>query len=62
MVVMNEAVRDCLVSGYEPLTEGLKLPDPGGRQVLAAAIKTGGQAIVTSNLKLSGRRPPAVER
>jgi hypothetical protein len=27
--LMNRAVRDCLVTGYEPLTEGLKLPDPG---------------------------------
>ena len=26
--LMNAAVRDCLVSGYEPLIEGLKLPDP----------------------------------
>jgi predicted nucleic acid-binding protein len=49
--LMNEAVRDCLVSGYEPLIEGLKLPDPADRHVLAAAIKAGAQVIVTSNLK-----------
>jgi hypothetical protein len=48
---MNAAVRDCLVSGYEPLIEGLKLPDPGDRNVLAAAIKSGAQVIVTRNLK-----------
>jgi PIN domain len=48
---MNAAVRDCLVSGYEPLVEGLKLPDPGDRHVLAAAIKAGAQVIVTRNLK-----------
>jgi hypothetical protein len=48
---MNEAVRDCLVSGYEPLIEGLKLPDPADRHVLAAAVKAGAQVIVTSNLK-----------
>ena len=36
---MNKAVRDCLVSEYEPLIEGLKLPDPDDRHVLAAAIK-----------------------
>jgi hypothetical protein len=48
---MNEAVRDCLVSGYEPHIEGLKLPDPADRHVLAAAIKAGAQVIVTSNLK-----------
>jgi hypothetical protein len=31
--LMNEAVRDCLVSGYEPLIDGLKLPDPADRHV-----------------------------
>jgi len=36
----NSAVRDCLVTGYEPLVEGLKLPDPKDRHVLAAAIKS----------------------
>lgn len=46
---MNEAVRDCLVSGYEPLIEGLKLPDPADRHVMAAAIKAGAQIIVTGN-------------
>lgn len=36
--LMNKAVRDCLVTGYEPLIGGLKLPDPDDRHVLAAAI------------------------
>ncbi|MER6510111.1 PIN domain-containing protein [Nonomuraea sp. NPDC001636] len=49
--LMNSAVRDCLVEGYEPLIEGLKLPDADDRHVLAAAIKVGAKAIVTSNLK-----------
>jgi predicted nucleic acid-binding protein len=49
--LMNKAVRDCLVTGYEPLIEGLKLPDPDDRHVLAAAIKSGAQVIVTRNLK-----------
>ncbi|WP_433239988.1 PIN domain-containing protein [Streptosporangium sp. CA-135522] len=49
--LMNAAVRDCLVEGYEPLMEGLKLPDPDDRHVLAAAIKAGARVIVTSNLK-----------
>ncbi|MGP4022292.1 PIN domain-containing protein [Actinomadura sp. 3N407] len=49
--LMNAAVHDCLVEGYEPLIEGLKLPDPDDRHVLAAAIKAGAQVIVTSNLK-----------
>jgi predicted nucleic acid-binding protein len=49
--LMNRAVRDCLVLGYEPLIEGLKLPDPDDRHVLAAAIKAGAQVIVTRNLR-----------
>jgi hypothetical protein len=49
--LMIGAVRDCFVSGYEPLIEGLKLPDPADRHVLAAAIKAGPQVIVTSDLK-----------
>lgn len=36
---MEEAIPDCLVIGYEHLIESLKLPDPDGRHVLAAAIK-----------------------
>jgi hypothetical protein len=47
---MNRAVRDCLVTGYEPLVPGLTLPDPGDRHVLAAALRCGAQVIVTTNL------------
>ena len=49
--LMNAAVADCLVTGYESLVEGLKLPDPDDRHVLAAAIKAGAQVIVTNNLR-----------
>jgi predicted nucleic acid-binding protein len=48
--MMNNAVRDCLVTGYEPLIAGLTLPDPDDRHVLAAAIRAGAQLIVTDNL------------
>jgi predicted nucleic acid-binding protein len=48
---MNDAVADCLVWGYEPLVNGLKLPDPDDRHALAAAIKAGAQVIVTANLR-----------
>lgn len=48
---MNEAVPDCLVSGYEGLEASLELPDPDDRHVLAAAIKCGAGAIVTYNLR-----------
>jgi predicted nucleic acid-binding protein len=49
--LMCRSVRDCLVLGYESLSDTLKLPDPGDRHVLAAAIKARAQVIVTTNLK-----------
>ncbi|MGO9880865.1 MAG: PIN domain-containing protein [Acidimicrobiales bacterium] len=49
--LMCEAVVDCLVTGYEPLIDGLELPDPDDRHVLAAAIRCGAEVIVTLNLK-----------
>jgi len=49
--LMNGAIRDVLVTGYEPLIGALDLPDPGDRHVRAAAIKVGAQTIVTNNLK-----------
>ena len=49
--LMNSHVRDCLVTGYEPLIGGLTLPDPDDRHVLAAAILSGADTIVTFNLK-----------
>ncbi|GAB1824096.1 PIN domain-containing protein [Herbidospora sp. RD11066] len=48
---MNAALPGALVAGYEALTESLKLPDADDRHVLAAAIKSGAEIIVTSNLK-----------
>ena len=49
--LMNEAVRGCLVTGYEDLIESLSLPDPDDRHVLAAAIRSVAEVIVTFNLK-----------
>jgi predicted nucleic acid-binding protein len=49
--LMVTAIRDCLVTGYEPLVSALELPDPGDRHVLAAAIKARAQVIVTNNRK-----------
>jgi predicted nucleic acid-binding protein len=48
--LMSRAVRDCRVTGYESLVEGLSLPDPDDRHVLAAAIRARAQVIVTHNL------------
>jgi len=47
---MDLHVRDCLVEGYEELIDGIKLPDPNDRHVLAAAVKANAQTIVTYNL------------
>ncbi|MDX2052569.1 MAG: PIN domain-containing protein [Polyangiaceae bacterium] len=48
--LMRQAVPDCMVCGFEALIEGIELPDPNDRHVLAAAIRAGAQAIVTFNL------------
>lgn len=49
--LMDAAVPDCLVTGFEGLIESLELPDPNDRHVLAAAIRCGAQIIVTKDLK-----------
>ena len=50
-MLMNQHVRDCLITQYEDLIPSLKLPDPGDRHVLAAAIKGKVDIILTFNLK-----------
>ena len=47
----NIAFPDANVRNYESLIENLKLPDEKDRHVLAAAIKTNANIIVTNNLK-----------
>lgn len=49
--LMNAHVPGAVVTGYEPLIEGITLPDPDDRHVVAAAIQTRAEAIVTFNLK-----------
>lgn len=49
--LMDEAVPDCLVVGYEGLEAGLRLPDPDDRHVVAAAILSHAGTIVTYNLR-----------
>ncbi len=49
--LMDSNVRDCLVRGYEELIPSLNLPDPDDRHVLAAAICSGADVIVTFNLE-----------
>ena len=47
--LMDRAIPDGLVTGHESLIEGLTLPDPGDRHVLAAAIRCSASVIVTFN-------------
>jgi predicted nucleic acid-binding protein len=47
--LMDQATRDSLVTGYEPLIASLTLPDPDDRHVLAAAIVGRCDVIVTQN-------------
>jgi hypothetical protein len=49
--LMDRAIPDALVTGYEPLIAGLTLPDPDDRHVLAAAIRCHASVIVTFNEK-----------
>ncbi len=48
---MNQAVRDCVVTGFEYLIPSLSVPDADDRHVVAAAIHCGASLIVTFNLK-----------
>lgn len=49
--LMNQNVRDCLVTDYRNLIPSLTLPDPKDRHILAAAIAARADVIVTFNLK-----------
>jgi hypothetical protein len=49
--LMDRAVPDCLVNGYERFIDQVALPDPDDCHVLAAAIRCQASVIVTYNLK-----------
>lgn len=49
--LMDMAIPDALVTGYGDLCSSLELPDPDDRHVLAAAIRSKAEVIVTFNLK-----------
>ena len=53
--LMNAHVRDCIVTDYQDLIPALTLPDADDRHVLAAAIRSSADVIVTFNL---GDFPP----
>ena len=50
-LLMDRAIPDGLVRDFEGLIDGLSLPDPGDRHVLAAAIRCDASVIVTFNQK-----------
>ncbi len=49
--LMDTAIPDALVTHYESLIDGITLPDPRDRHVVAAAVKCSAQMIVSANLK-----------
>jgi predicted nucleic acid-binding protein len=49
--LMADAIDDCIIDGYQNLIDGLQLPDPNDRHVLAAAIVGHADAIVSFNKK-----------
>jgi predicted nucleic acid-binding protein len=48
--LMDKAIPEAVVTGYENLIPSLSLPDEADRHVLAAAIQSGANIIVTRNL------------
>jgi PIN domain len=62
--LMDQSIRDCLVTGYEALIPQIALPDPDDRHVLAAAIVGRCGIVVTRNLRhfpASALAPYAIE-
>lgn len=47
--LINNAVDDCLIEGYEPLIEQVRLRDPSDRHVVAAAIYAKADLIVAND-------------
>jgi hypothetical protein len=51
LALMSAIFDYAMVDGWEELVDGLHLPDPDDRHVLAAAIASGTRTIVTANLR-----------
>lgn len=49
--LMNTAVPDAMITGFEPLIDSVDLPDVDDRHVVAAAVRSNAEIIVTFNLK-----------
>lgn len=55
--MMNKAVPDAMITGFEPLIDSVDLPDVDDRHVVAAAVRSNAEIIVTFNLKDFPARP-----
>ncbi|MXW48739.1 MAG: PIN domain-containing protein [Gammaproteobacteria bacterium] len=49
--LMDAHVRDAIVSGFNELVPTIRLPDPDDRHIVAAAIRSDSDIILTANLK-----------
>lgn len=49
--LMNQALPDAMITGFEPLIASIELPDVDDRHVVATAICSNAGIIVTFNLK-----------
>ncbi|QLH64484.1 PIN domain-containing protein [Serratia symbiotica] len=49
--LMNKAVPDAMIIDFEPLIDSVDLPDVDDRHVVAAAVRSNAEIIVTFNLK-----------
>ncbi len=49
--LMNDALPEAMVTGYQAYLEAITLPDPHDRHVVAAAISAGASVVITWNLR-----------
>ncbi len=49
--LMIQAIPDSIITGHEVIIDGVQLPDPDDRHVLAAALRANAELIITTNLK-----------
>ncbi|WP_042858398.1 putative toxin-antitoxin system toxin component, PIN family [Dickeya sp. NCPPB 3274] len=49
--LMNQAIPDAMITGFEAIIPGITLPDPDDQHVVAAAVRSNAEIIVTFNLK-----------
>lgn len=49
--LMNRALPDAMVTGFEPIVASIELPDVDDRHVVATAICSNAEIVVTFNLK-----------